>query len=72
MSGHAIRDAFLKCKKCEVVNRIIAVGLADAQIVNCSQCGAALGAWSTIKRVVSSYDAGRVRFKSSDDELKVS
>jgi hypothetical protein len=67
MASAGVQNLFRKCRKCGTVNRVVAAGLSDAQVVNCSQCGTAMGQWGVLKLIANADGAGALRFRSGSD-----
>ncbi len=59
MASARVPNVFLKCRKCEAINRLVTVGVPDHETVSCSQCGEPIGEWSKLKLMASSHEAGR-------------
>lgn len=41
----------VECPNCLAVNELMAGGLLDASAVSCSQCGAPIGLWGSLRRM---------------------
>jgi predicted nucleic acid-binding Zn ribbon protein len=67
MTRISVQNVFRKCRKCGTVNRVVAAGLSEAQVVNCSQCGAAMGQWGVLKLIANADGAGASWFRSGSD-----
>jgi hypothetical protein len=68
MTRVSVQNVFRKCRKCEAINRLVVAGLSDSQVVNCSQCGAAMGQWGVLKLIANADYAGASRFRAGSDK----